>query len=195
MNRVNIEDMLRCWDLDLSLGCRCRVLFLVLDPLDVDHLVPLGILRLVALLLLLLLLRLLPHFLLPTLFLSLEWLERWISEAWPVKNTLIGKSSSQTKNTWRRVHPWTLIQDHLSSPQQEPWSGYCWQRKGQRKVRSCGRQENLVPPPFGRSGGRGVVVQARAGGSGEVGTPATSSSPAFPLSHQGSDLERSEIRF
>ena len=96
-------------------------------------------------------------------------------------------------DTWRMVHPWTLTQDRPSFPQQEPWSGYCWQRKAQRRARSGGgRQENR--PPFGFLwGGRGVVVLARAGGSGEVGSLATSSWPADPLSHQGSDLGRSEI--
>ena len=96
-------------------------------------------------------------------------------------------------DTWRRVHPWTLTQDRPSSPQQEPWSGYCWQRKAQRRARSCGaRQENR--PPFGFLwGGMGVVVLARADGSGEVGSLATSSWPADPLPHQDSDSGRSEI--
>ena len=140
--------------------------------------------------------RLLPHFFIHTFFLSLEWLECRISEARPMYDTFMAKLwilDWTLFDTWRRVHPWTLTQDRPSSPQQEPWSGYCWQRKAQRRARSCGaRQENR--PPFGFLwGGMGVVVLARADGSGEVGSLATSSWPADPLPHQDSDSGRSEI--
>ena len=49
----------------------------------------------------------------------------------------------------------------------------------------------MAPPPSGLSGGRAVVVLARAGGSGVAGTLATSSLRL--LCHQGSDLGRSEV--
>ena len=85
--------------LDLGLGCRCMIFLFVFDPLDVDHLVPLRVLGLVAILLLLRL-RLLDHLATPaaTLLLSLEGLECGISEAWP-KQAFIFKTTNVSSNT------------------------------------------------------------------------------------------------
>ena len=85
--------------LDLGLGCRCMIFLFVFDPLDVDHLVPLRVLGLVAILLLLRL-RLLDHLFTPaaTLLLSLEGLECGISEAWP-KQAFIFKTTNVSSNT------------------------------------------------------------------------------------------------
>ena len=84
--------------LDLGLGCRCMIFLFVFDPLDVNHLVPLRVLGLVAILLLLRL-RLLDHLFTPaTLLLSLEWLECGISEAWP-KQAFIFKTTNVSSNT------------------------------------------------------------------------------------------------
>ena len=85
--------------LDLGLGCCCMIFLFVFDPLDVDHLVPLRVLGLVAILLLLRL-RLLDHLATPaaTLLLSLEGLECGISEAWP-KQAFIFKTTNVSSNT------------------------------------------------------------------------------------------------